>query len=281
MKVTYLSYKIENKAYLTTINRRSGSINHFYHFLIDFIWPLFHSMQVYRVTGQRMSWCITNDKEAMFFGEHFSEVFGTNIRRNKFHILKSRLLHAGSPLTLVGFNSKRRDYYQVFKTEADFRESHRRLRAYILSALGIRDTHQLPLVVLIERKASVAGGGAERRTIVNHHELQDSLQTHCKAKGLDFQNVELSSISFKEQVALFSRENVTIIGQHGAGLIHMLWLPQNGRLIELMGPTNEHFKNLANDLGICYHRIYCKQDDPTVSQRELIYVNVNEVLNMI
>ncbi|MFY0605786.1 MAG: glycosyltransferase family 61 protein [Cyclobacteriaceae bacterium] len=280
MKVTYISYKIENKSYLVKINRKSGGINHFYHFLLDFIWPFYYSMEFYGVAGGKVSSFFTNDEEALFFNDHFLQIFGTNIQKSNFQILRTRLLK--SPLTIVGFNSKRRDYYEIFLNEADFRLSQRRLREFMLLSLGIKQRHQQPLVVLIERKGSVAGGGAARRAIVNHDELRHKLQASCDSSGVIFRNVELASMTFKDQIDLFGNDNITIIGQHGAGLVNMLWLNNsNGCIIELMGETKEHFKNLANDLGIEYHRVFCKSNNVQALNREEIVVDIEKVLNLI
>lgn len=280
MKVTYLAYKVDNNEYMVKINRKSGGINHFYHFIVDLVWPLYHSMEQNNVHNKQIVSCVTNDKEAIYFVEHFKQIFGVPIRRNPMSILKRRFQHGTSMVTLDGFNSKRRDYLQVFDSVEDLRKSRNGLRSYLLGAFGI-DTSLVTsrLVILIERKLSVAGGGAQRRSISNHKELKEKISIHCRLNKIDFQNVELSELSFEEQVTLFSGNNVTVLGQHGAGLIHLMWLgnSEKCRLIELSGEPKDHFKNLSNDLGVPYDHILCDEDIAT----EGIFVNANDILKLI
>jgi len=73
-------------------------------------------------------------------------------------------------------------------------------------------------------------GDASRRKIINDAELIDALG----ARG--FRTVYLSELSFLEQAALL-REATTVIGLHGAGLSHVVFMPSGGSVVEVFPST--------------------------------------------
>jgi hypothetical protein len=66
---------------------------------------------------------------------------------------------------------------------------------------------------------------------------------------------DLARLSPVEQVGLAARSSV-LVGQHGAGLVHMLWLPAGSTVIEIQPPlvagVDHIFADLATALGHRY-----------------------------
>ncbi|WP_311170891.1 glycosyltransferase family 61 protein [Halobellus ordinarius] len=101
---------------------------------------------------------------------------------------------------------------------------------------------------------------ARRRRVVNKSELLDTIAE------FGFQSVELSALSFQEQVRLFAGAE-KVIGPHGAGLIHLLWTQDPVSVVELLPETGPvaHYFLLAAELGISYDCLACE----TVADRSI------------
>lgn len=115
------------------------------------------------------------------------------------------------------------------------------------------------LVLLIERapqdsfyaSSSVENklAGANRRSIPNIAELQSEL-----IERYQLIMVRLEEMPLFEQIYLFSRA-WRIVGQHGAGLAHMLWARPDAALVEIVptraGVPVEQGENVQFFLGLC------------------------------
>jgi len=69
-----------------------------------------------------------------------------------------------------------------------------------------------------------------------------------------FRDVDFSRLNFEEQIAIDATTDV-MIGPHGAGLMHNVFMPDRGSLIELFidgSSSNRHFHNLAFWAGHSY-----------------------------
>ena len=99
---------------------------------------------------------------------------------------------------------------------------------------------------------------ASKRKIINESILIPIL------KKYDFQIVAMEDLTFREQYKLISESSV-LVGLHGAGLTHMLWLGneegRKGRVLEIRAggdASNNCFYSLASDLNVDYY--YCLAD---------------------
>lgn len=72
--------------------------------------------------------------------------------------------------------------------------------------------------------------------------------------------VDFAKMSFKEQINLIGNTDV-LIGVHGNGLSHTLFLPSNACLIEIFPPDNHHldFRVFAESRGIDYYGVLYKE----------------------
>jgi capsular polysaccharide biosynthesis protein len=89
--------------------------------------------------------------------------------------------------------------------------------------------------------------------------------------------VDLGEMSPAEQLQAISRTRV-LVGQHGAGLVHSLFMIDDGPIVEMrLAESQDHFQNLSEGLGRDYRAFYLDEDHATLSQ-QLINDIANEVL---
>ncbi|KAF8224737.1 hypothetical protein L208DRAFT_1425748 [Tricholoma matsutake] len=118
----------------------------------------------------------------------------------------------------------------------------------------------VPVVTYISRQ-----GGARRLSDADHEGLVQSLRD-LESEGICRVNVvRMETMSVKEQVAVASRSTV-LIGVHGNGLTHEIWMPPSSRstVIEIFTPNGYLFdyEILAQNLG---HKHYAVWDDTLIT----------------
>mgnify|MGYP000672003111 FL=1 len=95
--------------------------------------------------------------------------------------------------------------------------------------------------------------GKERRHVPNLIEFKDAINSAQNAEIIDF-----ARMTPHEQVR--KAESATVlIGQHGAGLAHMIWLSPGSHVVEIAPPLPSQvqniFQKLAVTLGHTYQRV--------------------------
>lgn len=92
--------------------------------------------------------------------------------------------------------------------------------------------------------------GGERRSTPNLGGLSSLLP--------ESEVVDLARVEPRDQIRLMEC-TTTLIGQHGAGLVHMLWMPQGSLVVEIAPPLPSEvirlFEQLATCLGHRYVRV--------------------------
>jgi hypothetical protein len=96
-----------------------------------------------------------------------------------------------------------------------------------------------PRVTVILRKDG--NGKTVHRQFQNEKEMIDALEQGTN--NVDITVVDLVKLSLHDQIKLM-RETDVLLGAHGAGLTHVLFLPPKSVLIEF-GPVSAFYKNLA------------------------------------
>ena len=95
--------------------------------------------------------------------------------------------------------------------------------------------------------------GKERRHVPNLIDLKAALNTSSNVEVVD-----LARVGPRDQIRLAQRAT-TLVGQHGAGLVHMLWMPPKSHVVEVSPPlppqVEDIFRKLASTLGHSYQRI--------------------------
>lgn len=94
--------------------------------------------------------------------------------------------------------------------------------------------------------------GHVQRKIKNEDELLSSLKTEFPNHKI--RGYQLDRLPMQKQLQIIAQTDV-LIGMHGAGLTHALFLPKHAALLELFpgsGSTPAHFKSLARWRGLKY-----------------------------
>jgi len=102
---------------------------------------------------------------------------------------------------------------------------------------------RLPLDSSLMANATSEGGGTTRRSILNHEDLTSTLRSMVRPP-LEFHNLQLENMTFKEQVQYFDRALI-VIGQHGAGLANCIWMRRESIVIELSNKPSNFFQPLC------------------------------------
>ncbi|RKU47741.1 hypothetical protein DL546_003665 [Coniochaeta pulveracea] len=138
----------------------------------------------------------------------------------------------------------------------------------VLDFYGIEDPPRDPdhiKVTFIDRR--------ENRRLQNKDELFEALQAtipHIKVQMVDF-----AALSFPQQLRIV-RDTDVLVGVHGAGLTHTMFMRENtGAIVELQpetlrdpqtGKTHNGFRNLANMLSLGYFRVHVPQVPPLTEE---------------
>ncbi|KAJ9119173.1 hypothetical protein QFC22_003665 [Naganishia vaughanmartiniae] len=105
-----------------------------------------------------------------------------------------------------------------------------------------------PLVTYISRQSS-----RRRLTPESHEDLVQALEKHSKAKGWELRIVEAEKMTKEEQLDLAARTTI-MLGVHGNGLTHLLWMPPTPQsaVIEMffVGGFARDYQWTAQNLGI-------------------------------
>lgn len=130
--------------------------------------------------------------------------------------------------------------------------AHRTLAAY-----GVLDEPlpTRPTISFVFREDYMAhpreSDGKRRNKIANEDDL---LALAKSGSDVEARSAHLASLPFAEQLRLIRRTNI-LVGMHGAGLTHTLFLPDEAVLLEMFPThvsTKKHFRNLAGWMGHPY-----------------------------
>jgi len=252
---------------LTIVGRRS----HFGHFMLDFLWPLYHWLYMRGRLYDKDLTVYIKDQNIEAFRSIVNEFFHCKVV-TKFTSSEANGCLRDMILGMEGHNRR------VFKLGVkDYvgrpKEYIRHFQHYTFEKLGI-EREKADKFLLVERKIVDEDRGGGRRTIENHRELEKGLSVLAEMKGLHFENVMLEDMSFTEQVKLFAEAQV-VVGQHGAGLCHFLWMPEDAVLQEVHHTDKEayRFGGFCNFFGRRHGNMVCPS-----TEKQNIVVPVNELM---
>ena len=124
--------------------------------------------------------------------------------------------------------------------------------------------------------------GKIRRKIKNGIELLQNAQNefpHYSIKGM-----QMDKLSMKEQVAIISKTNI-LIGMHGAGMSHVLFLPAGSGVIELFPydtlPSNIHFKAMSRWRQLTYTSWQNVQQWNDFPEEDSSYIPPNVIITLL
>ncbi len=282
MKVSNLTIRSGRQVYRLRIARSSGYVSHYFHFIMDFVWPIFHWLDNDAGWLEDKTFTISSmERGPLFFDRIFLEIFGTGLLQGTVvDRLRFKFFDSTPRVELKGCNSRFRDYLRAFGSLAAARQSVEAFRSYLYRRFDCSEGNP-KTIMLIERARGKFRRGATRRSIMNHDELKKSLETYCAQHRLTFRNIELESMTFREQFQLFSGNGI-VIGQHGAGLANAMWLtPHESSLIELAEERSpDHFRNYCSDFEIDYTRLHF-QAEKTGDRSTILRIDDRQVLEAV
>ncbi|ELR16310.1 glycosyltransferase AER61, putative [Acanthamoeba castellanii str. Neff] len=125
---------------------------------------------------------------------------------------------------------------------------------FVLNKLGMlkHNIPNEPRITLILRKDYM--GRKLDRKISNEDQVVKALEEVSRGRA-SFSSVQLETMTFKEQVELMYSKTNILIGVHGAGLSHTVFLPPEAILIELLPDSVKsftYFRNLAKQSNHIY-----------------------------
>ena len=282
MKVSNLTIRSSREVYPLRIARSSGRVNHYFHFIMDFVWPIFHWLDNDAGwLGDETIAISSMEPGPLFFDRIFLEIFGiTLLQATLVDRLRFKFFDSTPRVELMGCNSRFRDYLTAFGSLSAARQSVETFRGYLHRRFHCSKGHP-KTIMLIERALGESRRGATRRSIINHNELKTSLETYCAQHRVMFRNIKLESMTFREQFELFSRNGI-VIGQHGAGLANAMWLtPHQSSLVELADERSpDHFRNYCSDFEIDYIRLYLKAEESS-HRSGILRIDDKQVLEVV
>ncbi len=227
-----------------------GSVQHFYHFLFDYLLPLYELELSDGVAGKGHV-ILDCGPMNVWLDFVFGENAFTRVSREKFARDASRRLW-NRQIRLDRFAIRKGiliDIVRFTEVVAAFRE---RFLPPIPSRdnVTVLDRHPPP-AFYIDGSAEFQGGGSTRRSVSNLDRLVEHISRHSTATLVAFEDT-----SPAEQLRIINQTDV-LIGQHGAGLSHLLFLHDNAALVELNSANLllPHFRLLSERTGREYHEL--------------------------
>lgn len=154
-------------------------------------------------------------------------------------------------------------------------------RSFILDQFGLEKSSSLDCgrvrVTLISRKDYVAGNhnphGVLQRKIKNEDEIIETINKAFPTFVVD--NVRLEKYNLKDQLELMVNTDI-LIGMHGAGMTHTLFLPGHAGVVELIPAywrrSDGHFQGLARWRKLAYTRWENRNPDNEIAGDQYTYV---------
>lgn len=244
-------------------NQWDGSVQEYYHFLLGYLGPVLVWLERHPGTQIAMRDCGPMQPwiDALL-GKEDLEILNPGAM---LHLFAGRRHKAQ---VLLGFDDPAR--FKPAHLEA-FRSIALRRAGIATSAAAAGGGAGVAGITVIDRATSgefnataaaeVPASGAAVRSIPNLREVVTSPSFVSPPDVV--QVVDSAHLGPVEQMQLFSSTSL-LIGQHGAGLANMLWMPRGSAVVEILPPSppwvEPIFSNLASALG---HRIaVVRQDGP-------------------
>ncbi len=218
-----------------SIKNKHGSAQHYFHFLLGFLIPLYE----YYVKTQDQEIIV---KDCGPMNRMINELLP--------HVTIGEFEYPD--VSIHGYDWHDAYNYNVFSLFVNFVKTQSQF------------TYKTADIILIDRgfdpfyhseKAEIPTSGNNRRSIINQKELYQSLCN--KFPNTSIINIQLENLPLIEQCHMFSKCKL-IIGQHGAGLANMIFMNPGMSVIEL-GANNKDaatkllFSQLAKTMKIYYY----------------------------
>jgi hypothetical protein len=272
-----------------------GSVTHYYHFLFGALFPLIE----YHLRSKKNNFIILTDIGPMkcILTEmpfNIVEIRGPHLSDNNKKANDDKSAYFGMKLnglekTLTGYDC----FNDIFYQDDYVSKMSTPTRKLILDYFKMNLPKYIKLIptadiILIERatesyysnvssnlKSIFQTSGSQRRYISNHSFIASSLKN---IYGDQFINLTLERSSLFYQYHMFSNAKI-IIGQHGASLSNVFFMPKGSNVIEICPPWSRnlfHFKNLSLFCGVKYTSLH-QDDDHSEIDTDLLLSQIESI----
>jgi hypothetical protein len=217
------------------LRNRDGSVEHYYHFLLGFLFPIIQYDARHRLTSFVVRSCGPLDAI-------LHEVFQDRCRILSRHDHQRHVRRAGVEGLIVLDGFDRPDFYDGKAMRAIAAQVRCHLMAAVNEALGtymLDPGDKRPLVLFIGRgeaapfyedgSAESRFSGKRRRSIPNLERLSQVFDTDEHRAVF----AQLETASLAHQIALFSSASI-VVAQHGAALTNLVWCKRGTGCVEIM-----------------------------------------------
>jgi len=248
-----------------TIKNHSGSVEHYYHFLLGFLVPLVIEMENYQenkifLSSVFIRSCGPMDQHLLSLGYQNLKLINKNLHETA---ISNKGVLANDPLNyqvVLGQDSGL-DYdknvlgraTKIIKKRLDTFHSHKNEK--------LKNSIDEPRVILIKRSldhyynsvnSEIKSSGIQRRSIANIEELEAAL----RLKFSNFNLLILEGTSLAYQLAEFRAADI-VIAQHGAALANLIFARPGTKVIEIFPKggkeSEECFRSLAKCLKLSHY----------------------------
>lgn len=262
---------------------QGGSVQHFYHFLFGYLLPFLEHCHALRATHRFLL------RDCGPMNRLLRELDGFTIETIPTNLMLTSLVGTNEvvghlpKIVAPGFDSPR--FYALdrfMRCRAVMAELYR--DRFAAAAARFPATASDRLVLLVERAppdpfydtaaSENRSGGSARRSVPNMAELHAAIATRHDALL-----VRLEDCSLFEQIHLFSRA-WRVVGQHGAGLAHMIWARSAGGLIEILPNPRQQplgaiahanfFQGICRRLDLPWHAVMQADQHAPVAPEEIL-----------
>jgi hypothetical protein len=261
-------------------SERQGSHQHYYHFLLGNVLPLFALPAALR-EGREWMFCDPGPLATVLVELGVEPIARRSFRSltrslrtrsmwPRSELLADRYRHLAHsvPLPLApGLEAMRLEGFDDHDTDAA-PGIHCGVQS-ILERLGRRAPPSTD-IVLVDRgdpdpfyttHAVFRGSGKSRRSLPNMAEIGAALADEL---GASVTTVRLEGLGLGEQIDLFAGARL-VVAQHGAALANLVWCSPQTRVLEVvprmpLGVDVDHFKRLSKGFALRYFRL--EQDGP-------------------
>jgi protein O-GlcNAc transferase len=161
------------------------------------------------------------------------------------------------------------------------------LRTFLRRILSFYDLNGPPVqtrsnnitITFVDRKKS--------RHLINHEAYLEELER--KFEHVSVQAVDFASIPLKQQIQVAQQTDI-LVGVHGAGLTHGMFLPPRSAIVEILPGELQHkgFRNLAGLLGHSYCSVHGPKREqnsshlatPTDWHSEDVFIEKDRFINL-
>jgi len=235
--------KLDTAYYVTNSNSKN-----FFHWFLDVLQKLEFMERNYRDTAESAVVIIPSSHQADFMVSSIAAFDFRFFQQDNDQLLLVKNLLVVPNLAPTG-NYRKEVVLNLRK----------RLRNYFLSELN--ESMQVKRVYITRKNAT-------KRKIINEDDLLPKL------REFGFKVIDMDALSFKQQIQVMLGAEM-LVSLHGAGLTHMLWKKNRGKVLEIRASGDCHnncYFTLASDLELDYYYSLADKIDVTQSTQLADYI---------